>query len=96
MKKFQSDYHGVEDLIRRYEEAGGEVLQLDEGCLQIGDWVLYDPDNKLYCFYIYERYLNEWSSDQIICKYSAWDKFPKKYKKMIDKKLAEIEAEEEQ
>lgn len=95
MKKYRSDYHGVEDLIHRYEEAGGEVLQLDEGCLQIGNWVLYDPDGKLYCFYIYERYLNEWSSDQIICKYPTWDKFPQKYKKMIDEKLAEIEAEED-
>jgi hypothetical protein len=45
---------------------GYEAIQLNEGSLGIGDWVLIAPDEKHYNFVIREVYLNEWSSAQTI------------------------------
>lgn len=36
------------------------------------------------CYYIYEYALNSWSSCQIVQIYYGWDKFPKKYKRLIE------------
>jgi hypothetical protein len=93
MKSFSANYKLVDKLIFDYLERGGEAIQLDEGCLQSGDWILYDESEKLKCFYIFERYLNEWSADQVIRSYNGWNKFPKKYKKIIEEKLVAEEAE---
>lgn len=87
MKKIACTYRTVDDLIARYIDAGGHAIQLDEGCLQSGEWILYDDTGSLKCFYIFERYLNEWSADQVICQYPGWDKFPKKYRKKIAERI---------
>ena len=84
MKNIVCNYRTVDNLLRRYIDAGGVAVKLNDGVLQSGDWLLFDPTGGLRCFYIFERYLNEWSSDQVIRQYSYWDKFPKKYKKMIE------------
>lgn len=78
MRKFRCDYHYVDDLIRRYEEAGGQVICLNDGCLASGEWLLVDDMNKMKCFYTYELALTEWSSCQVVHVYSCWDKLPKK------------------
>lgn len=36
MRKFRCDYHYVDELIRRYEEAGGQVICLNDGCIARG------------------------------------------------------------
>lgn len=46
MRKFKCDYHYVDDLIRRYEEEGGQVICLNDGCLASGEWLLFDDTNK--------------------------------------------------
>ena len=87
MRKYSTDYHQVDSLISRYIDAGGEAIQLDEGVLQSGDWILYDEFNTLKCFVITEEYLNEWSSTQLVKVYPCYEKLPKKYKKQIDNYL---------
>lgn len=84
MRKFRCDYHYVDNLVFRYEEAGGYAIQINEGTLSSGEWVLYDDTGKLKCFYVYEEFLNSWSSCQVVQEYKCWDKFPKKYKKIIE------------
>lgn len=84
MRKFKCDYHYVDDLIRRYEEEGGQVICLNDGCLASGEWLLVDEMNKMKCFYTYELALNGWSCCQVVHVYSCWDKLPKKYKKMVE------------
>lgn len=72
----------VEQLIQKYIEQGGEMLQMREGVLGCGDVLLYDPSGKLKTYVIREIYLNEWSSGQTV---RAYNKMPKKYRAMIDK-----------
>lgn len=47
MRKFRCDYHYVDNLVFRYEEAGGYAIQINEGTLSSGEWVLYDDTGKL-------------------------------------------------
>ena len=84
MRKFSCSFRVVDDLIARYENAGGYAVCLDEGVLCSGTWILYSDSYKLRCFYIYEYALNEWSSTQIVQQYKNWNEFPKKYKKMLE------------
>ena len=72
MRKIKCDYHYVDNLVAWYEEEGGYAIQLNEGSLASGDWILYDDTGKLKCFYIYEEV------------YRDWNGFPKKYKKMVE------------
>lgn len=83
MRKFRCDYHYVDDLVYRYEDAGGYAIHLSEGSLGSGDWILYDDTGQKKCYYIYEYALNSWSSCQIVQVYNGWDKFPKKFKRLI-------------
>lgn len=76
MRKIKCDYHYVDNLVARYEEEGGYAIQLNEGSLASGDWILYDDTGKLKCFYIYEEALNSWSSCQIVQVYMDWNGFP--------------------
>ena len=64
MRKIKCDYHYVDNLVARYEEEGGYAIQLNEGSLASGDWILYDDTGKLKCFYIYEEALSSWASCQ--------------------------------
>ena len=71
----------AENLIARYMEKGGEMLQLREGTLGVGDVLLYDTFGKLKTFVIREIALNEWSSGQTI---RGYNRLPEKYRAMID------------
>jgi hypothetical protein len=80
-------YKEAENFIARYCQAGGEALQLEEGCLGCGNWLLYDYSNKLRFFVINEIYLNCWSSAQTI---RGYNNIPKKYQNIINEKEAEL------
>jgi hypothetical protein len=56
----------AEQFICDCEERGYVVMQVAEGCLGIGNWYLDSCNPDLYSFVITERYLNAWSSDQVI------------------------------
>lgn len=71
----------VEQLIADYVEAGGQVLQMQEGTLGCGDVLLYDEAGTLYTFVIREIAINEWSSGHTVRKYR---KIPAKYKALVD------------
>ena len=71
----------VDELIAKYTEAGGQVLQMREGTLGCGDVLLYDETGKLYTFVIREVYINEWSSGHTVRKYR---KIPAKYQAMVE------------
>lgn len=85
MRKFQCDYHVVNELVSVYERLGGTVIQLSNGILASGEWILYDATGHLRCYHIYEYAINEWASCQIVqVYYGGWKEFPKKYKKTIE------------
>lgn len=73
-------YKQVDALIEKYANKGGETLQLDEGVLGSGNWLLFDYSGRLKFIVIKEVYLNEWSSAHTIRKYN---KMPKKYEKIL-------------
>ena len=82
-KKEQKKYswRDVDNLVKRYTDEGGQVIQLSEGVLQSGNWVLYDPKGRLYAFIIKEIYVNCWTSAQTIRRYN---KLPKKYERIVN------------
>ena len=65
MKKYYS-YEAVDEFISEMGNRGYEAIQIDEGCLGSGSWVLVAPDEKHYNFVIREVALNEWSSGHTI------------------------------
>lgn len=73
-------YKQVDALIEKYVNKGGETLQLDEGVLGSGNWLLFDYSGRLKFIVIKEVYLNAWSSAHTIRKYN---KMPKKYEKIL-------------
>lgn len=72
----------IDQLLDRYTEAGGEILQMREGVLGHGDLLLHNATGKLKTIIIREVVLNEWSSAHTVRKY---DKCPKKYQKLIER-----------
>ena len=71
----------AEKLINKYlkfEEA--EIVQINEGCLGMGDWILTAKGKKTVI--IKEVFINAWSSGQSIRMYN---KTPKKYEKYLDR-----------
>ena len=82
MRKIKCDYHYVDNLVARYEEEGGYAIQLNEGSLASGDWILYDDTGKLKCFYIYEEALSSWASCQIVQVDRCLYRFRNEHKKM--------------
>lgn len=66
--------------MRTSKECVPETLQLDEGVLGSGNWLLFDYSGRLKFIVIKEVYLNEWSSAHTIRKYN---KIPKKYEKIL-------------
>ena len=70
----------TQELIDKYVEKGGEMLTIDEGCLGVGNVILFDMTGKLKSFVIKEVYLNEWNSAQSI---RGYNKLPDKYVQMI-------------
>ena len=63
-----------ENLIQKYADIEGEIIQLEEGCLGLGKILLIADGKKTSI--IQEVFLNEWSSDHTIRMYN---KTPKKY-----------------
>lgn len=63
-------------------------VQVEEGCLGLGDIAMLPPDDKHYYFLIREIYLNEWSSGHQMMKCR---KLPKSW----EKAMAEAECEAE-
>ena len=72
------------DLIARYAEKAGMVVEVQEGCLGLGVVALLDPVGKLKNFIIKERYENEWTSSHTIETYCDYNKVPKKYRKAFE------------
>lgn len=72
-------YETVDTLIDLYRDRGGEYLQISEGTLGSGDWILYGDGLKTTI--IKETPVNCWSSEHKIRKYN---KTPKKYQVIID------------
>lgn len=70
----------IDQLIARYVESGGNVLEMREGVLGRGDLLLYGPEN-LRTIVVREIALNEWSSAHTVRTYKNC---PKKYQTMID------------
>ena len=74
----------VNDIIRRCVDRNFNAIQLQEGSLALGEWVVYnDDDPTAYIFHIWETYLNEWSSDMLAVRYMP-GKMPKRLRKRID------------
>ena len=80
-------YTVVEELISRLIESGYEAIQLCEGSLGCGDWVLIAPTENQYNFVIREVAINEWSSGHKIRRCS---KISKKLQAEIDLSLEEV------
>lgn len=60
------DCRSTQDFINQMVEKGYEAIQISEGSLGIGDWVLLSNNERKYNFVIREVFLNEWSSAQTI------------------------------
>ena len=71
----------TQDFIDKYVEKGGEWLTIDEGCLGVGNVILFDTTGKLRSFVIKEVPLNVWNSAQSI---RGYNKLPDKYVQMIN------------
>lgn len=88
-KTYSFTSKAADELIQKYIDAGGNVVQIQEGSLAIGDWVLYSDDNpRLYAFAIREVYLNEWSSDVLITRYKTTAKLPRRLMRRVEAVLS--------
>lgn len=58
----------TDDFIRSLIARGWDGIQLNEGSLGVGDWVLVAPTDHQWNFIIREKFVNEWSSAQTIRK----------------------------
>jgi len=67
-------YKEVDKLIERYIEKGGEAIQLNEGVLGSGDWIL--TSDTLCSYVIKEVFVTSWTSTHTIRRYKT---LPKKY-----------------
>lgn len=67
--------------VYEYTVKGGQIFQISEGCLGLGDLVLFDPRGRMKTYVIREVYLNEQSSGQTI---RGYNKMPGKYRKMLE------------
>lgn len=75
--RYINNLSGLQDLIERYESAGGQVIQI-MGTL-LDNYIMFVEGLKT--FVVREKYLNEWSSaNQII----TFQKLPKKYAKVAE------------
>ena len=73
----------IQDLIKRYVDKGGEVIEIIPGCLGYGTTLLLNNGHNLKEFVIEEYYLNEWSSGHRLMTYNKG--ISKKYKDMLEK-----------
>lgn len=56
----------IDKLICELTERGYEAVNLRDGVLTSGDWVLIAPDDKHYNFVIRDVFINEWSAAQTV------------------------------
>ena len=68
----------IEELINRYLERNGEVIEVIEGCLGYGTTICYGEGLK--STVIQEYFENSWSSSHTVRMYN---KLPKKYEDML-------------
>lgn len=68
----------IEDLINQYINKGGEIAEVEEGCLGYGTTICFG-DGLKYAV-IEERFQNSWSSTHTIKMYN---KLPNKYEVML-------------
>lgn len=73
------NYKQVDALIAKYAERDGNCLQLNEGVLGSGDWILYGPGLKTTI--IKEHYTNNTGTYHTVRMYN---KAPKKYQHIIN------------
>ena len=66
MSKVYTSSTMQEFINQKVEQSGYEAIQLNDGVLGIGEWVLLSHDESKYNFHIIEKYLNCWSSGQTI------------------------------
>lgn len=79
MKNFSLNY--CENLINIYvNEFGGQITQINEGVLGLGDLILHGAEGKK-TIVINEYYINSWSSGHNVRMYNTT---PKKYQKIIN------------
>ena len=71
----------TEEFISSMSDKGWDCIQLNEGGVGIGDWVLVAPTENKWNFIVREKFLNEWSSAQTI----------RRCRKLSQKILKEIE-----
>ena len=89
LRKAPKLYDGnVAEIIGKYEEAGGYIVELKEGCLGYGLTVCYGENLKT-CV-ITEVYLNSQSSGH---KVRFYNDMPKKYKMLIEQKINNYDNE---
>lgn len=79
----------VEKLINKYTANGGEVHEIEPGCVGYGFTILHGENLKT--IVIKEHFVNCWNSAHTI---RAYNKTPKKYKKIIEKYKESQEAEQ--
>ena len=79
--KYSFSEERLNELIIKYENAGGEVIMFDDGSLRTGTVLFRNNGAKLWEFVAYEQYHNEWSSDEIVIKYKS---LPKKWLKRLE------------
>lgn len=71
----------VEKLIDAYVEKGGEVTEVEEGCLGYGLMILHGEGLKTTV--VKEVYVNPWQSAHTIRKYN---KCPEKFKLLLEER----------
>lgn len=69
----------LENLIQRYADKGGEVVQFEEGCLGLGTVILRNNGLPLKEYVIKERYYSAYSSVHTCTTYTRRRPLPKKY-----------------
>ncbi len=83
MKQDLYSCEAIDRLVDSYIRKGGEVHELEEGCLGYG--LLLLTGENLKSIVVREVYINEWSSGHSIRMYN---KCPKKYMDLLERKTA--------
>jgi len=74
------NYQQIDKLINRYSEIeNSQTVQISEGVLGSGNWILTAPNKKTAI--IKEVFVNSWSSTHTVKMYN---KTPKKYLKFLN------------
>lgn len=74
------NYQQIDKLIERYSNIeNSEIVQIWEGCLGSGNWILTAPGKKTAI--IKEVYVNAWQSTHTVKMYN---KTPKKYQSILN------------